>query len=142
METVTTTATSRLTPRALRAYEFIRGCIEATGEPPTFAEIGRQLDLRSSGSVASYVETLERAGLITRVPDVSRGIKLLRQPQELAGGLTYADLPTRREAAGRLAKREATPLDLFILRYEPQSLPEQFRKDLLLAINHARRLEK
>ena len=42
------------------------------------AEIGRELGLSSSASVHKVVSVLEREGLIRRIPNVSRGIELVK----------------------------------------------------------------
>ncbi|MFN2514361.1 MAG: LexA family protein, partial [Pyrinomonadaceae bacterium] len=41
------------------------------------AEIGKQFQMSSSASVHSILSTLEREGLIKRIPNVSRGIELV-----------------------------------------------------------------
>jgi SOS regulatory protein LexA len=44
------------------------------------AEIGRQFQMSSSASVHGILLSLEREGLIKRIPNVSRGIELVEQP--------------------------------------------------------------
>lgn len=56
--------------------KFIRGYIASNNEAPTIAEIGRQFQMRSSASVHATLTTLERQGKITRVPNISRNIRL------------------------------------------------------------------
>jgi len=67
------------TARQKQVYEFISRYIEAQQQPPTIAEIGRQFKLSSSASVHSILLALEREGLIKRIPNVSRGIELIKQ---------------------------------------------------------------
>jgi repressor LexA len=67
-----------VTAKQRRVYEFIRRYMESNLEPPTIAEIGRQFQMSSSASVHGILLTLEREGLIKRIPNVSRGIELVR----------------------------------------------------------------
>ncbi len=69
-----------VTAKQRRVYEFIRRYIESNQEPPTIAEIGRQFQMSSSASVHGILLALEREGLIKRIPNVSRGIEIVRQP--------------------------------------------------------------
>jgi repressor LexA len=66
-----------ITPKQQRIYNFIRGYIQSNKEAPTIAEIGRQLQMRSSASVHAVLAVLKHEGLITIVPNVSRGIRLV-----------------------------------------------------------------
>src|SRR5215210_8441702 len=73
--------TMPVTAKQRRIYEFIRGYIESNQEPPTIAEIGRQFQMRSSASVHAVLLTLEREGLIKRIPNVSRGIQIMQRKE-------------------------------------------------------------
>ena len=73
-----------VTPKQRRMYEFIRRYIESNQEAPTIAEIGKQFQMRSSASVHAVLVALEREGLIKRIPNVSRGIEIVKQ--EESGG--------------------------------------------------------
>ena len=68
-----------VTQRQKQVYDFICRFIEVNKQPPTIAEIGSQFQLSSSASVHKIVSTLEREGLIKRIPNVSRGIEVVRQ---------------------------------------------------------------
>ena len=68
-----------VTARQRHVYEFISRFIEAHKQPPTIAEIGKQFQMSSSASVHSILSALEREGLIKRIPNVSRGIELVKQ---------------------------------------------------------------
>lgn len=70
-----------VTAKQRRVFEFIRRYMESNQEPPTIAEIGRQFQMSSSASVHSILSNLEREGLIKRIPNVSRGIQILEQPE-------------------------------------------------------------
>jgi repressor LexA len=62
-----------------RMYEFIVSYMNAEGMPPTNREIGRALQIASTGHVDYHLTMLEKKGLITRQPKKSRGIKLTNQ---------------------------------------------------------------
>ncbi len=68
-----------VTARQRQVYEFISRSIEAHRQPPTIAEIGKHFNMSSSASVHSILSALEREGLIKRIPNVSRGIEVIRQ---------------------------------------------------------------
>jgi repressor LexA len=65
-----------LSSKQQRIYDFIRRYLESNKEAPTIAEIGRQFQMRSSASVHQVLIVLEDAGMIEKVPNVARGIKL------------------------------------------------------------------
>jgi SOS regulatory protein LexA len=71
-----------ITARQKQVYEFICRYLEANNQPPTIAEIGKQFQMTSSASVHSILSALEREGLIKRIPNVSRGIELVKQESE------------------------------------------------------------
>src|SRR5882762_421154 len=72
-----------VTARQRQVYEFICQYMETNNQPPTIAEIGKQFQMSSSASVHSILSALERAGLIKRIPNVSRGIEVVKvDPQE------------------------------------------------------------
>jgi repressor LexA len=68
-----------VTARQRQVYEFISRYVEVRNQPPTIAEIGKQFKMSSSASVHSILSALEREGLIKRIPNVSRGIELVKQ---------------------------------------------------------------
>jgi len=79
-----------VTARQRQVYEFICRYMETENQPPTIAEIGKQFQMSSSASVHSILSALEREGLIKRIPNVSRGIELVKPArQESAGGDDY-----------------------------------------------------
>jgi repressor LexA len=67
-----------VTAKQRRIFEFIRRYIESNHEPPTIAEIGKQFQMRSTASVHAVLTALEREGLIKRIPNVSRGIEIVK----------------------------------------------------------------
>jgi len=68
-------------PKHQKAYNFIRNYINYHNEAPKLDEIGSYLGLRSSASVYNILVALENQGLIERVPNVSRGIRLVSETQ-------------------------------------------------------------
>src|ERR1051325_8371039 len=74
-----------VTAKQRRIFEFIRRYIDSNQEAPTIAEIGRQFQMRSSASVHAVLRTLEREGLIKRIPNVSRGIEIIQQGETSSG---------------------------------------------------------
>ena len=68
-----------VTPRQRQVYEFISRYIDAHKVPPTIAEIGSHFKMTSSASVHSILSALERERLLKRIPNVSRGIELVKQ---------------------------------------------------------------
>jgi len=68
-----------VTARQRHVYEFISRYREIHHQPPTIAEIGRQFQMTSPASVHSILSALEREGFIKRIPNVSRGIELIKQ---------------------------------------------------------------
>jgi repressor LexA len=68
-----------VTARQRQVYEFICRYIDTQKQPPTIAEIGKHFKMTSSASVHSILSVLEREGLIKRIPNVSRGIEIVKQ---------------------------------------------------------------
>jgi repressor LexA len=86
-----------MTKRQRMVYEFIRDKIRNRGYGPTVREIGDQFGIASPNGVMCHLKALERKGLITREPNMSRAIQLAVEPIEERG------LPLRgRVAAGVL----------------------------------------
>ena len=65
--------------KTLRIFEFIKRFYVSNNVTPTMAEIGKQFDLSSPASVFDHLKKMEAKGLITRVPNVSRGIRIVDQ---------------------------------------------------------------
>ena len=66
----------RLTKRQREVYEFIRDKIHTRGYGPTVREIGSQFKISSPNGVMCHLKALEKKGLITREPNMSRAIML------------------------------------------------------------------
>lgn len=70
----------KLTPRQRQILDLIRTHLEATGSPPTRAEIAAALGFRSANAAEEHLRALARKGAIELLKGTSRGIRLL-QPQ-------------------------------------------------------------
>src|SRR3954462_9931398 len=68
-----------ITARQRKVLDYIKQYFEVNDEAPTIAEIGREFGMTSSASAHHVVSTLERQGLIRRIPNVSRGIELVEE---------------------------------------------------------------
>lgn len=68
-----------VTPRQRQIYDYLCRYIDAHDFAPTMAEIGKQFKLSSPASVHHILSGLETEGLIRRIPNVSRGIEVVRK---------------------------------------------------------------
>jgi repressor LexA len=75
----------QLTKRQAQIYDFIRDKIKNRGYGPTVREIGEQFDIASPNGVMCHLKALEKKGLISREPNMSRAIQLLAEPEEVKG---------------------------------------------------------
>ena len=71
-----------LTARQREIYEFLKDKILNRGYGPTVREIGTQFGIRSPNGVMCHLKALEKKGLITREPHMSRAIQLAESPSE------------------------------------------------------------
>lgn len=76
MTTSTPSTTGELTQRQSEVLQVIRNHIEATGAPPTRAEIAKKLGFRSVNAAEDHLKALARKGAIVLSPGTSRGIQL------------------------------------------------------------------
>jgi repressor LexA len=74
-----------LTERQKDVYEFIRDKIRNRGYGPTVREIGDRFQISSPNGVMCHLKALEKKGLITREPNMSRAIQLSAEPIEERG---------------------------------------------------------
>ncbi|HUY34820.1 MAG TPA: transcriptional repressor LexA [Pirellulales bacterium] len=77
----------QLTDRQREVYEFIRDKIRNRGYGPTVREIGGQFDISSPNGVMCHLKALEKKGMITREPNMSRAITLATENADGTGGL-------------------------------------------------------
>src|SRR5829696_9919822 len=75
----------QLTERQKDVYEFIRGKIRNRGYGPTVREIGDNFEISSPNGVMCHLKALEKKGLITREPNMSRAIQLTEAYREERG---------------------------------------------------------
>jgi repressor LexA len=67
---------TELTARQAEVLQLIADFLQATGFPPTRAEIAKQLGFRSANAAEDHLRALERKGYIEMPPGASRGIRL------------------------------------------------------------------
>ena len=75
----------QLTERQREVYDFIRDKIKGRGYGPTVREIGDEFQISSPNGVMCHLKALEKKGLITREPNMSRAIQLSAEPAEERG---------------------------------------------------------
>ena len=66
----------QLTTRQREVFDFIRDKIDNRGYGPTVREIGEHFQIASPNGVMCHLKALEKKGLITREPNMSRAIQL------------------------------------------------------------------
>jgi repressor LexA len=75
----------QLTKRQRLVYEFIKDKIRNRGYGPTVREIGEHFKISSPNGVMCHLRALEKKGIITREPNMSRAIQLSVEPIEERG---------------------------------------------------------
>lgn len=65
---------AELTPRQQEVYDLLLNHIHHHSYPPTYHELAEQLGVSSANSAVTHLKALQRKGLITLVPGISRGI--------------------------------------------------------------------
>ena len=71
-----------LTPRQAEILELIKDNLQATGMPPTRAEIASRLGFRSANAAEEHLKALAKKGVIEIMPGMSRGIRLVAEDIE------------------------------------------------------------
>ena len=71
----------KLTERQTQILDFIRETVAASGMPPTVAEITAAMGVSSTNGIRGHLQALDRKGAIELIPNASRGIRLLDQPE-------------------------------------------------------------
>ena len=69
-----------VTKRQREIFEYLRDQIVDRGFGPTVREIGTHFGIRSPNGVMCHLRALEKKGLITRESNMSRAIKLCKDP--------------------------------------------------------------
>jgi repressor LexA len=73
----------KLTHRQQQILDLIRDAIEATGYPPTRAEIATRFGFKSPNAAEDHLRALRDKGAIELIPGTSRGIRLSRESSGL-----------------------------------------------------------
>jgi repressor LexA len=94
-----------LTPRQRRVLEVIRDSVERRGYPPSMREIGEEVGLTSTSSVAHQLATLERKGFLRRDPNRPRAVevKVPASPVDITGEGDERPAPAYVPVVGRIA---------------------------------------
>lgn len=71
---------AELTERQKQVLDFIRGCVEERGFPPTLREIGQHMGIRSTNGVNDHLKALERKGYLVREGLKSRALRPVDMP--------------------------------------------------------------
>jgi repressor LexA len=71
---------AELTQRQRQILELVQDVIDATGMPPTRAEIARKLGFKSANASEDHLRALARKGMIELLPGAARGIRLTDPP--------------------------------------------------------------
>ncbi|MBQ4473508.1 MAG: transcriptional repressor LexA [Lachnospiraceae bacterium] len=75
-------AQGKLTAKQREVLDYIKQCTAQRGYPPAVREICQAVGLKSTSSVHSHLESLERAGYIRRDPTKPRAIEIC-EPDDL-----------------------------------------------------------
>lgn len=67
----------KITSKQQQILDYIKDCILTKGYPPAVREICDAVNLRSTSSVHSHLETLEKNGFIRRDPTKPRAIEIM-----------------------------------------------------------------
>lgn len=70
-------STGKITAKQQEILEYIKSCILSKGYPPAVREICEAVHLKSTSSVHSHLETLEKNGYIRRDPTKPRAIEIM-----------------------------------------------------------------
>ncbi|SKB70874.1 repressor LexA [Lachnospiraceae bacterium] len=76
-------ATGKISPKQQEILEYIKNQILDRGFPPSVREICAAVNLKSTSSVHSHLETLEKNGYIRRDPTKPRTIEILDESFEM-----------------------------------------------------------
>ncbi len=71
----------KLTARQQQVLDFIKSSLEATGFPPTRAEIATELGFRSPNAAEEHLKALARKGAIEMMAGASRGIRIVNNEE-------------------------------------------------------------
>jgi repressor LexA len=89
-----------LTARQRKVLEVIRDSVERRGYPPSMREIGEQVGLASSSSVAHQLATLERKGFLRRDPNRPRAVEVFSPQPDAAAAPAAPAVPEGHDETG------------------------------------------
>jgi repressor LexA len=121
----------QLTPRQRDVYDFIQDKIHNRGYGPTVREIGEKFKISSPNGVMCHLKALEKKGIITREPNMSRAIQITDAYKEesgmpLVGQIAAGNLSEAIEQADRFIFEDWFPQrkNQFALRVKGDSMIE------------------
>lgn len=120
----------QLTTRQREVYEFIRDKIRHRGYGPTVREIGGHFKISSPNGVMCHLKALEKKGLITREPNMSRAIMLSTEAASdrglpLVGRIAAGALHEAVEQAERIDLNEFFGArEMFVLKVTGDSMTD------------------
>ena len=68
-----------LTEQQFKIFDVIKGHVNDYGYPPTRAEIAKIMGIKSVNAAESHIKALVKKGVLLKVPDSSRGLKLVEE---------------------------------------------------------------
>ena len=68
-----------LTEQQFKIFDVIKGHVNDYGYPPTRAEIEKIMGFKSVNAAESHIKALVKKGVLLKVPDSSRGLKLVEE---------------------------------------------------------------
>ena len=68
-----------LTEQQFKIFDVIKGHVNNYGYPPTRAEIAKIMGFKSVNAAESHIKALVKKGVLLKVPDSSRGLKLVEE---------------------------------------------------------------
>jgi len=121
---------SILTSRQREVFEFVRDLITNRGYGPTVREIGDNFGISSPNGVMCHLKALEKKGLITREPNMSRAIQITEAYKDegmpLVGQIAAGNLSEAIEQGDRFQFEDWFPQrkNQFALKVKGESMIE------------------
>jgi repressor LexA len=123
----------KLTEKQLAIYEFLRDKIRTRGYGPTVREIGAEFGIMSPNGVVCHLKALEKKGMITREPNMSRAIQLAAEPikdnslplyGQIAAGVLHEAVEQEGERVDFESLFDPADKSLFVLEVHGESMIE------------------
>ena len=118
------------TPRQGLFLSFVHAFVQRRGMAPSYEEIAGHFGI-SSPSVNGMVKTLERRGLLSRVPGVARSLRVLVPAAQLPGG-DFGPPPAPRPTSGASVQDAATAAAIAVFDVLMPRLRAEERQELVL----------